>query len=108
VAIDSVTWVRGPFRILNNFNFSADHHTRVMLFTSDPGMSQPNASQLTVRAGGVNRTIESVGPVLGVSGMNASYIVVRLPDGLPTGDLPLTVTLRGLASINSPTLSISP
>jgi len=108
VAIDSVTWVRGPFRILNNFNFSADHHTRVMLFTSDLGMSQPNSSQLTVRAGGVNLTIESVGPVLGVSGMNASYIVVRLPDGLPTGDLPLTITLRGLASINSPTLSISP
>ncbi len=30
--------------------------------------------------------------------MNGSYIVVRLPDGLPTGNLSLTVTLRGVTS----------
>ena len=30
--------------------------------------------------------------------MNGSYIVVRLPNGLPTGNLSLTVTLRGLTS----------
>lgn len=31
--------------------------------------------------------------------MNGSYIIVRLPDGLPTGNLSFdTITLRGLTS----------
>jgi hypothetical protein len=107
-AIDSVMWLRGPFRVLNFFNFSADRHTRVILFTSDLGLTQPDSSQLIVHAGGTMLTVENVGPVVGVSGMSASYIVVRLPDGLPTGNLPLVVTLRGLQSVNSPSLGISP
>jgi hypothetical protein len=108
VAVDSVTLVRGPFRVLTGNNFSADHHTRVILFTSDLGLTQPDPTQLIVRAGGVMLTVENVGPVVGVSGMSASYVIVRLPDGLPTGDLPLVITLRGVDSVNSPTLSIAP
>lgn len=107
-AIDSVTSVRGPFRVFNLFNLSADNRTRITLFTSDLGMTQPDSSQLTVQAGGVTLPVEAVGPVTGVTGMNASYVIVRLPDGLPTGDLPLVVRLRGLSSINSPTISIAP
>lgn len=107
-ALDSILWLKGPFKVLNFFNFTADNHTRVMIFTSDLGMTQPDPSQLTVRAGGVTLAVESVGPFTGVTGMNASLIVVRLPDGLPVGDLPLVVTLRGQPSGNSPTLSISP
>jgi len=106
-ALDAVTLLRGPFRVLNNFNFHPDRHTRVIIFTSNHGLTLPDSSILTVRAAGLGLTVEGVGPVLGVTGMNASYIVVRLPDGLPSGDLPLTVTLRGVASSNSPTLSIS-
>jgi Concanavalin A-like lectin/glucanases superfamily len=108
VALDSVTGVRGPFRVHTDNNFSADHHTRVILFTSDLGLTQPDSSQLIVQAGGVTLTVENVGPVVGVSGMSASYIIVRLPDGLPAGDLPLVITLRGFTSVNSPTLSITP
>ncbi|HKR15391.1 MAG TPA: Calx-beta domain-containing protein [Pyrinomonadaceae bacterium] len=107
-ALDAVTWLRGPFRLINLFNFSADHRTRVVLFASDLGLTQPDASQLTVQAGGFSLPVESVGPVGGVNGMNASYIIVRLPDGLSAGNLPLVVTLRGLASVNSPTLGIAP
>jgi hypothetical protein len=107
-ALDSVTRVQGPFRVADLFNFSADHHTRVILFTSDLGLTQPDSSQLTVRAGGVVLTVENVGPLVGVAGLSASYIIVRLPDGLPTGTLPLVITLRGLTSVNSPTLAISP
>jgi uncharacterized protein (TIGR03437 family) len=107
-ALDSVTRLRGPFRVLTDNNFSADHHTRVILFTSDLGMTQPDPTQLIVRAGGVPLTVENVGPVAGISGMNASYIIVKLPDGLPAGDLPLAITLRGFTSSNSPTLSIAP
>ena len=106
-ALDAIVWLKGPFKVMNFFNFTADNRTRVIIFTSHLGMTQPDASQLTVRAGGVTLTVESVGPVTGVTGMNASYIVVRLPDGLPTGELPLVVTLRGLASANSPTLAIA-
>jgi len=100
--------VRGPFQILTEHNFSADHHTRVILFTSDLGLSQPDPSKLTVTAGGFFLTVENVGPVTGVPGLIASYIIVRLPDGLPPGDLPLIVTLNDTASTNSPTLGISP
>jgi len=62
---------------------------------------------LTVQAAGFNLTVENVGPLMGISGLDASYIVVRLPDGLPVGDLPLTVTLSGNVS-NIAILSISP
>ena len=107
-AVESETRARGPFRVLNNDNLSADHHTRVMLFTSNLGLSGPDAAVLSVRANGILLTVENVGTVSGVQGLDASYIVVRLPDGLPPGSLPLTVTLHGVVSTNSPTLEISP
>ena len=107
VALDSVTFVRGPFRILTDHNLSADRHTRVILFTSPLGLTQPDPAVLTVQAAGFNLTVENVGPLMGISGLDASYIVVRLPDGLPVGDLPLTVTLSGNVS-NIAILSISP
>ena len=108
VALDSVTFVKGPFRILTDHNFSSDRHTRVILFTSNLGLTQPDPSALTVQAAGFNLLVENVGLVTGVPGLDASYIVVRLPDGLPAGDLPLLITLRGVSSTNSPTISISP
>lgn len=100
-AFNSVTFVRGPFRIRDPHNFSFDGQARVMLFTSNLGLMSPPipaASILTVKANGVILQVQNVGPVTGVSGMNASYIIVRLPDGLPTGNLSLTVTLRGVTS----------
>ena len=108
VALDSVTHLRGPFPILNTHNFSADQHTRVILFTSNLGLSQPDPAILSVRANGILLTVESVGTVAGAQGLDASYIIVRLPDGLPPGNLPLTVTLKGVVSSNTPILEISP
>jgi hypothetical protein len=106
-AIDSVTFVRGPFTLLDNFNFSNDHRTRIILFTSNLGLTQPDSSVLTLQASGVPLTVENVGPLTGVIGLNASYIIVRLPDGLPAGDLLLTVTHQGVTS-NVTVLSIAP
>lgn len=108
VALDSVTRVRGPFSIISTHNLSADQHTRVILFTSNLGLSQPDSSILSVQANGISLTVESVGLLTGVSGLNASYIIVRLPDGLPAGNLPLVVTLRGVKNSNTSTLAISP
>jgi Tol biopolymer transport system component/subtilisin family serine protease len=109
-AVNSATFVCGPFRILDPHNFSFDGHTRVMLFTSSLGLTSPPIpapSIFSVQANGVILAVQNVGPVTGTTGMNASYIIVRLPDGLPTGDLSLTVTLRGVTS--APTiLQISP
>lgn len=108
VALDSVTHVRGPFSIISPHNFSADQHTRVILFTSNLGLSQPDSSILSVQANGISLTVEGVGTLTGVTGLDASYIIVRLPDGLPAGNLPLAVTFHGVKSSNTSTLAISP
>jgi hypothetical protein len=106
-ALDSVTFVRGPFSILNSHNFSGDGHTRIIILTSDLRLSQqqnPAPSVVSVQAGGVTLSVENVGPLTGIS---ASYVVVKLPDGLPAGNLSLTLTVRGLTSAAT-NLSISP
>lgn len=106
VAFDSVTRLRGPFRVEGLFNFSADRHTRVMLFTTNLGLGPgDDLSVLSVHAQGNLLPIESVGTVPGVN--PASFIVVRLLDQLPLGDLPVIVTLRGVAS-NTATIEIVP
>jgi hypothetical protein len=102
VAFDSVTQVRGPFPITGLFNFSADRHTRVMLFTTALGS---DLSGISVQAQGISLPIERVGTLTGVN--NASYVIVRLVDGLPAGDLSMTLSLRGLTS-NTAILSIAP
>lgn len=106
VALDSVTFLRSPFRILTENNFSADHHTRLILLTSNLGLTQPDPSVLTVQAAGFNLPVENVGSLSG-TGMEGSFIIVRLPDGLPSGDLPMAFTLRGVMS-NTTILGISP
>jgi probable HAF family extracellular repeat protein len=103
-AVDAVTFVRGPFSVTDNFNFSGDHLTRIIIFTMP--LAGPDQT-LAVRAGLTDLPIESVGNVTGVPGLNASYIVVKLPQGLSPGDLSLSVTLRGITS-NSAILKISP
>jgi len=106
-AVDSVTFVRGPFSVTDNFNFSSDHVTRIIIFTSPLANPEPT---LTVSASGHLLPIESVGSVAGVTGLNASYIVVKL-DPILTGsgsiNYDLTVSLRGVAS-NTATLTIIP
>lgn len=109
-ALNSVTLLRGPFKILDSHNFSLDGHARITLFTSSLGLTTPpipQKSTLSVQANGIDLPIENVGPVTGVSGLAGSYIVVRLPDGLPTGNLSLTITLRGVTS-NVTVLPIAP
>ena len=51
VALDSMTFVRGPFRILDDHNLSADHHTRAIIFTSNLGLTQPNPAARCGRRG---------------------------------------------------------
>ncbi|HEU4509284.1 MAG TPA: Ig-like domain-containing protein [Pyrinomonadaceae bacterium] len=108
LALDSVTRLRGPFKVISNLNFSEDHHTRVMLFTSNLAITQSDIDLVTVKAAGISLKVENVGTFPSLMVPDTSYIVVRLPDGLPAGDLPLLITVRGLASTDSASLSISP
>ena len=108
LALDSVTFLRSPFRILTDHNFSADHHTRVILLTSNLGLTQPDPSVLTVQASEFGLEVESVGTLTAAAnGLDCSYIVVRLPDFLPPGSYQISFTIRGQQS-NSVVLSISP
>jgi uncharacterized delta-60 repeat protein len=104
-AVNSVTYIRHPFMLSDDFNFSSDRRTRISFLTSNLGLTQPDPSILTVQGAGLSFLVEYVGPIAG-GGLNASQIIVRLPDGLPPGDWPLTVTLRGVNSCNNPILSI--
>jgi hypothetical protein len=106
-ALDSVTFVKGPFRVIDPYNFALDQHTRLIILTSNLKMTQADPGNLLVQASGVTLPVESVGSITNIPGLDASYIVVRLPDGLPTGDLQLVVTLRGMAS-NLSTLQVVP
>ncbi|HEX6186614.1 MAG TPA: FG-GAP-like repeat-containing protein [Pyrinomonadaceae bacterium] len=103
VAIDSVTFVRDPFSVSGLHNFSSDQRTRVMIFTANLGLTQPN-SDLAVTAGGIPLTVEAVGTLAGVP--DFSYVIVKL-DPMLTGTVQLTVTLRGVTS-NAGVLNITP
>lgn len=108
-ALDSVTFVRGPFPKSNPNNFSSDQRTRIILLTSNLGLSQADLSDpsvLVVELAGVNLPVENVGPAL-IPGLSSSYIVVRIPENAPTGPQELRVKLRGIAS-DARLLNISP
>jgi len=107
-ALDSVTLVRGPFHVISDRNLSSDHHTRVILFTSNLNLNQSELDLVTVTAASIPLTVENVGRIFGVPGLDASFVVVRLPDGLPPGELPLTLSVRGISSTNSPVIAIAP
>ncbi|HEX5702970.1 MAG TPA: Calx-beta domain-containing protein [Pyrinomonadaceae bacterium] len=112
-AIDSVTFVRGPFRLTNEWNLTpSDRATRIILFTSNLGMTNANLASgiLSVHINGSAiplANIENVGTVTGVSGMDASYVIVKLPASLPPGSNTITVNMGSVAS-NVAVLSIIP
>lgn len=118
VAVDSVTFVRGPFKLTNDWNLTpSDRATRVILVTSNLGMTQADLATpnlLSVRIAGYGTLpIENVGAITGVTGLSASYIVVRLPPDLGPNPSPgpsnLTLTVKmGSAESNAATLCIIP
>lgn len=83
VALDSVTFVRDPFPITSDHNFSADHQTRVTLLATNLTLTNgENSSAVSVQAqlsGGAIHTlpVEYVGEVPGFEWL--TQVVVRLP-----------------------------
>lgn len=109
LAVDSVTFVRGPFRLSNPNNFSGDQRTRIVLLTSNLGLRQSDLSDPTVLGvdvAGVSLPVENVG-IVSIPGLITSYIVVRLPDNVPTGPQEITIKLRGVTS-DARMITISP
>jgi hypothetical protein len=104
-AVDSVTFVRGPFTLTDNYNFSSDNRRRIIFFTTDLGftqLTQPDVNTLSVQIGGNSYAVEGVGPNSTIGG---SYIVFRLPD-LQPNTYALSIRLNGVNSTNSPNVTI--
>jgi hypothetical protein len=103
IALDSVTFVRGPFSVSTLLNFSLDQRTRIMLFaTGLELMSGESISVVTAQAEDSGQriyplTVEYVGKVTSLDWY--TQVTLRLPDGLAgTGDVLVSVSLRGAMS----------
>lgn len=102
-ALDSVTFVRDPFAVFNNLNFSLDGRTRLILFAANVDLAAGEPlSVLTVQAEDAQHTIHSL-PVEHVAKVRnfdwLSQITVQLPESLDhSGDVNVSITLRGVSS----------
>ncbi|HKP45116.1 MAG TPA: M12 family metallo-peptidase [Pyrinomonadaceae bacterium] len=103
IALDSITFVRDPFPLTTINSFSLDRRTRVTLFALGleflPGEDISAVTAQVEDAG--HKTypakVEYVGKVQGFDWL--TQVVIRLPDDfLNTGDVLLSVSLRGAAS----------
>jgi len=106
VALDSVTLLREPFSLVNNFNFSSDHRTRIVVFAT--GIDLQPGESVTVQLEDSEHRIYPlvVEDIRKVPGFDFSQITVKLPDSIVLeGDHQITLTLRGVTS-NKPVISI--
>jgi len=101
LALDSVTLLRGPFRLANEHNFSADKRTRVTLFARNVDLLPGESSSIvTVQAEDSQHvvhelTVESVARTKNYNWM--TQVVVRLPDELAgAGDVLVSLKVRGV------------
>ncbi|HUE80460.1 MAG TPA: kelch repeat-containing protein [Pyrinomonadaceae bacterium] len=111
VALDSVTFVRDPFRLVASHNFRADQRTRVMLFAINvdllPG---EDASAVTARLEDSQNmvyplAVEFVSDVPNLGGV--MQLNVRLPDDLiVSGEVRISISVHGLVS-NKVTIRIA-
>jgi glucose/arabinose dehydrogenase len=89
LALDSVTLMRDPFPLTDQFNFSSNGRTRVMFFATNLTLAPgENASSITARAEDAQLnvyplTVEYAGAVPGFTWL--TEIVVILPGNLPAG-----------------------
>ncbi len=111
-AVDSVTLVRDPFPVFTAFNFSADRHTRIILFAANATLlSGETMSAMTAQAEDSQHriyplTIEYVGKVPGIDSL--TQVIVKLPDELARGgDVWISINLHNAVS-NQVLLSIKP
>jgi TolB protein len=102
IALDSVTLLRDPFSVLSPVDFGSDRRTRILLFLVNGGL-RPCEGLSVISVQGEDSahqlhdlTVEDVRAVPGFSLF--TQVVVKLPVTVPSGDMFLTVRLRGLVS----------
>jgi hypothetical protein len=102
IALNAINSMRDPFPLVTAYNFGQDDRTRVALFACYVDLLPGEAlSVVTAQAEDSQHrtyllTVEFVGKVSDVNGL--SQIVVKLPDGLISGDAFVRVYLRGVSS----------
>lgn len=116
IALDSVTFIRDPFPLINQNYFGTDKRARIAIFTTNliltPGL------QVTVEAVDAQQVVhqlpvEFIGNVPGFTGVGPNppiltQIIVRLPEGITNaGDLQARLTARGRTS-NSVLIGVTP
>jgi len=95
-AVDAQTHVRDPFSIMTTPWFGGDAHTRILLFVQNVQLANGESlSAIQVLANGTNLPVEDIRPV---PNFPWSQLMIRLPDGLPSGTLSVTVTFHSLTS----------
>ena len=112
LALDSVLWTPGPFRVTSTRNFSQDQHTRLMLLVANldllPG---DDASVVTAQAqdsqGNIfPLTVENVAKIPSFDWI--TEVVVRLPDTLANlSQAEVRVNARGQTS-NTAVIQLAP
>ena len=103
LALDSVTWTRGPFSISSSHNFSADGRTRIMLFAAGVEL-QPGETAAIVTAQAEDSqqrtfplSVEHVGKLADVNWL--TQINLRMSDEVSNlGDIMVSIRLRGVTS----------
>ena len=114
-ALDSVLFVRDPFRLVNPLNWantSVDKNTRLIVFAENLTLNsgEPPATVTVNLTDGNNQNFavaaEQIAPV-SFSGLNLNQIVFRLPDGLAAGTCTIKLTVHSQVS-NSATFRIAP
>ena len=109
-AVDSVWFMRDPFSLRNEFNFSSDQRTRIMLFATGIELTPPESLSAVVvqLEDSQNRiyplVVEDVRKVPNFDSL--SQLVVRLPDSIESeGDFRISITFRGTTG-NKPLISV--
>jgi len=103
LALDSVLWSQDPFTVASDINFSADHHTRVMLLVANVDLRPgEGASVVTATARDAQGTpyslvVEDVEKVPSFEWI--TQVTVILPDQLKSlSEAQVSVTARGQPS----------
>ena len=103
LALDSVTWIRGPFSMSSSHNFSSDKRTRIMLFAAGVEL-QPGETAAIVTAQGEDsqqRTfplaVEYAGKLPGANWL--TQVNLRVPDEVSNlSSIMVSIRLRGVTS----------
>lgn len=112
IAFNAATFVREPFQVFTEQNFSSDKRTRIMVFVADLDFSsEDQISELVVQAEGptIGTVLLPVEHMLKVPFFDwLTQLQVLLPDNLANaGDVTIRVSWRGVSS-NPARISIKP